>query len=82
MNDDVSKDKSTETNSREEVSRNDGARGPLGDARPDAKTNDPTTGAAEKPEEIEDRPNVSIVKPEDYPSQDRKDSSPIGAGDK
>ncbi|MCE7798726.1 hypothetical protein LWE61_19540 [Sphingobium sufflavum] len=72
------KDDAARDNSREDVARNDGVRGPLGDARPDAETNDPTTGAAEKPEEVEDRPNVSIVKPDDYPAKDREDSSPIG----
>jgi hypothetical protein len=44
-------------------------RGPLGDARPDARQFPaaPTPGSL-KPEKVEDRDNVGTVKPEDYPS--------------
>ena len=44
-------------------------RGPLGDARPDAAEEDTRTGGGQPPEKVEDRPGVSKVKPEDYPSQ-------------
>lgn len=44
-------------------------RGPLGDARPDATKDDPTTRGGQPPEKPEDRPNVGSVKPEDYPDQ-------------
>lgn len=29
-----------------------------------------------KPEKVEDRPNVSTVKPEDYPEREREEASP------
>lgn len=44
-------------------------RGPLGDARPDAAEEDTRTGGGQPSEKVEDRPGVSKVKPEDYPSQ-------------
>jgi len=44
-------------------------RGPAGDARPDVVSPDPRTGGGQKPERVEDRPNVSTVEPEDYPEQ-------------
>ncbi|MBT0667604.1 hypothetical protein HT136_04390 [Novosphingobium profundi] len=43
--------------------------GPLGDARPDAGGDASPTPGGQKPEKVEDRPNVGTVKPEDYPSQ-------------
>lgn len=44
-------------------------RGPLGDALPKAGGNVSPTPGGQKPEKIEDRPVVSTVKPEDYPTQ-------------
>ena len=49
----------------------DEKRGPLGDARPDATKDDPRTGGGQPAEQPEDRPNVSSVKPEDYPEKAR-----------
>ena len=34
------------------------------------------TPGGQKPEKVDDRPNVSTVKPEDYPKEQRKDSRP------
>lgn len=45
--------------------------GPLGDAIPSADAPDEQTSGGQKPEKVEDRPNVSEVKPEDYPEADR-----------
>lgn len=47
-------------------------RGPLGDARPDAAKGAiaPTPGSR-KPEKVENRDNVSMVTPEDYPEDQR-----------
>ena len=47
-------------------------RGPFGDARPDKPGPDPRTGGSLPQENVEDRPNVSTVKPEDYPAADRE----------
>ncbi|MGE4431783.1 MAG: hypothetical protein AB7E05_13680 [Sphingobium sp.] len=47
------------------------ARGPLGDARPDAQRHDPRASPAQKPEPVEKRPGVGSVKPTDYPKEDR-----------
>lgn len=47
-------------------------RGPLGDVEPDRNDPDPRTRGGEKPEKVEDRPNVGEVKPEDYPHRDEK----------
>jgi hypothetical protein len=44
-------------------------RGPLGDARPNADAPDPRTGGGQSQEDVDDRPNVSTVKPEDYPDK-------------
>jgi len=46
-------------------------RGPLGDVRPDHDKPDPRTGGSTPQEDVEDRPNVSTVKPEDYPQGQR-----------
>ena len=48
------------------------SRGPLGDARPDARERPaaPTPGSL-KPEKVEDRDNVGSAKPEDYPEDQR-----------
>jgi hypothetical protein len=43
--------------------------GPLGDVTPHDDDSDTRTGGGLKPEDVEDRPNVGTVKPEDYPSQ-------------
>jgi|GEM_PF-1134314 len=40
------------------------------------KDPDGKTPGGQKPEKVDDRPNVSTVKPEDYPKQQRKDSRP------
>ena len=45
-------------------------RGPLGDARPSVDDRAPTRGG-QAPEDVEDRPNVGTVKPEDYPEDQR-----------
>ena len=46
-------------------------RGPLGDVRRDHNAPDPRTGGGQPQEEVEDRPAVSQVKPEDYPNGQR-----------
>lgn len=51
-------------------------RGPFGDARPDNTEIDPRTGGSLPQEKVEDRENVSIVRPEDYPAEDREISRP------
>ena len=51
-------------------------RGPAGDALPNAQDPDPRTRGGQPQEDVEDRPTVSIVTPEDYPAQDRADSRP------
>ena len=45
------------------------------DDRPKQDGDDSTPGG-QAPEKVSDRPNVSTVKPEDYPLQQRKDSRP------
>lgn len=45
------------------------ARGPLGDVRPEQTGPDPRTRGGQPQEDVEDRPNVGTVKPEDYPEQ-------------
>lgn len=50
--------------------------GPLGDAIPSKNAPDDQTHGGQKPEKIEDRPNVGTVKPEDYPAEDRARSAP------
>lgn len=51
-------------------------RGPFGDARPDNVTDDPRANRSLPQADVEDRENVSIVKPEDYPAADRAISQP------
>lgn len=51
-------------------------RGPFGDALPDKTDVDPRTGGSLPQEKVEDRKNVSIVSPEDYPAEDREISRP------
>jgi hypothetical protein len=45
-------------------------RGPLGDARPSVDDPASTPGGL-PPEDVDDRPNVGTVKPEDYPKDQR-----------
>ncbi|WP_447526618.1 hypothetical protein [Parasphingorhabdus sp. NYA22] len=51
------------------------AGGTYGDAKnvPEKKDDDLTPGG-KSPDRVSDRPNVSTVRPEDYPLKDRKDS--------
>ena len=51
-------------------------RGPLGDARPDNVKDDPRANRSLPQADVEDRENVSTVKPEDYPEADRAISHP------
>lgn len=51
-------------------------RGPFGDARPDNMKDDPRANPSLPQEQVEDRDNVSVVTPEDYPLADRKLSRP------
>jgi hypothetical protein len=44
-------------------------RGPLGDARPNSNAPDPRTRGGQSQEDAGDRPNVSTVRPEDYPEK-------------
>jgi hypothetical protein len=46
-------------------------RGPLGDAHPEAADENIKTPGSLPPEKVEDRENVSMVRPEDYPREDR-----------
>ncbi len=48
----------------------------LGDARPDNQKDDPRANRSLPQEDVEDRENVSTVKPEDYPLADRRISKP------
>lgn len=50
--------------------------GPLGDAIPNAEAPDTQTSGGQKPEAVEDRPNVGEVRPEDYPEADRAKIDP------
>ena len=59
---------------RQQVTQID--RGPLGDARPDNTTADTRANPDRPQEKVEDRENVSIVTPENYPLADRKLSRP------
>ena len=49
-------------------------RGPAGDVRPNGDDPDPRTGGGKSKEDVEDRPCVGTVKPEDYTVADRADS--------
>lgn len=46
-------------------------KGPLGDVLPHEDDPAKTTSGSLKQEDVEDRPNVGTVKPEDYPEEDR-----------
>lgn len=50
--------------------------GPLGDVIPSPNAPDMETPGGQKPEKIEDRPNVSQVTPEDYPEAERAKVDP------
>lgn len=50
--------------------------GPLGDTIPTKDAPDDQTSGGQKPEKIEDRPNVGEVSPEDYPEEDRAKLDP------
>ncbi|ALR20978.1 hypothetical protein [Sphingobium baderi] len=56
-------------NPSDTLDRDEMPRGPLGDARPDSAKGKGTTKGGQPPEDVENRPGVSTVKPEDYPSQ-------------
>ena len=45
--------------------------GPVGDVQPNENDPDPRTRGGRKQEDVEDRPEVSTVKPEDYPKDQR-----------
>jgi hypothetical protein len=45
--------------------------GPFGDMRPDNTAGDPRANPSLPQADVEDRENVSTVKPEDYPVADR-----------
>ena len=47
-----------------------------GKDRDQDRDKDHTTPGGQAPEKVGDRPNVSTVKPEDYPKEQRKDSQP------
>ena len=51
-------------------------RGPFGDARPDNQKNDPRANRSLPQADVDDRENVSTVKPEDYPLADRAIAQP------
>ena len=51
-------------------------RGPAGDVQPNFEDPDPRTRGGQKQEDVEDRPNVGVVTPEDYPRADRANSRP------
>lgn len=58
-------------------------RGPTGDVIVDADAPDPRATGSTRQETVEDRGNVGMVKPEDYPEADRKiatSSNPPGKG--
>lgn len=51
-------------------------RGPAGDGRPNDQDVDPRTRGGNRQEDVEDRPSVGTVEPEDYPAKDRADGAP------
>lgn len=51
-------------------------RGAFGDARPDNTKDDPRANRSLPQANVDDRENVSTVKPEDYPLSDRADAQP------
>lgn len=53
-------------------------RGPAGDVRPNYHDPDPRTRGGQPQEDVDDRPTVGTVTPEDYPEDVRSDSRPDG----
>jgi hypothetical protein len=53
-------------------------RGAAGDVQPNVEDPDPRTRGGQPQEDVEDRPVVGIVTPEDYPAADRAASRPDG----
>lgn len=51
-------------------------RGPFSDARPDNTKDDPRANRSLPQADVDDRENVSTVKPEDYPAADRAIAQP------
>ena len=51
-------------------------RGPAGDVRPNQDDPDPRTRGGQPQEDVEDRPAVGTVKPDDYPDEDRAGARP------
>jgi hypothetical protein len=51
-------------------------KGPLGDTIPSERAPDDETSGGQKPEKVEDRPNVGTVTPEEYPEADRAKIEP------
>lgn len=56
-------------------------RGPLGDARPDARR-EPDDDGPLPPEKVEDRDNVGTAEPTDYPRSDREAGDVSGAANR
>lgn len=52
--------------------------GPAGDARPNGNDPDPRTRGGQPQEDVEDRPSVSTVTPEDYPQDQRAEGCARG----
>jgi len=50
--------------------------GPAGDVRPNENDPDDRTGGGRRQEDVEDRPSVSSVTPEDYPQAEREAAKP------
>lgn len=57
-------------------------RGLWGDARPDADGPEAPTAGGQRQERVEKRPNVSTVKPEDYPLDQRATGTPASTRDR
>lgn len=57
-------------------------RGPLGDARPDGEPDRAPTPGSLPQEKVEDRENVSTVRPENYPKVERDDGDVTGASNR
>ena len=56
-------------------------RGPPSDTRPDGEVRAPTPGSL-PPAKVEDRENVGMVRPEDYPEQERGDGDLTAAANR
>ena len=55
-------------------------RGSAGDVQPNVDDLDPRTRGGNPQEDVEDRPSVGTVTPEDYPEADRAASRPDAQG--